>query len=207
MNKRWSLYTSIITSALVLIGGSYFIAHATDSGAAWTTESARKIDVQRNPRKLPNIALIDTNGQRVSPSNFKKRFQLVNFIYTQCPTTCIGLGLEFRQLQSDLITHGLDSQVQLISISFDLENDSPREVSNYLDRFNAKKSQWDGYVFTSKTEMALMLDTLQVTVIPDEKVGFIHNAAIYMVEDGHVIEIFDFQSRRTLLDRLNQYLG
>jgi len=203
MNRCFSFAASV----LVFFVGSFAIAHFTDHGAAWTTESARKIDIQRSPRQLPASSLTDTSGGASAPSDFKKQIQLVDFIYTECPTTCVGLGLEFKRLQSDLVTLGLSDKVQLISISFDIENDSPHEISAYLSRFNARVDQWDAYVFSSKSGMQSMLDKLEITVIPDENVGFIHNAAIYLVQDGFVKEIFDYKSKETLLNRLSEYLG
>ena len=41
-------------------------------------------------------------------------------------------------------------------------------------------------------------------VIPDPRVGFVHNAAFYLVEDGHVVEIFDVEDRLGLLEAIRR---
>lgn len=202
--RKW---TSMVSTVFVFICGCIFIYFTTDGGKAWTTESARRIDVINNPWQIPPSQLTAIDNKIVTVEDFNKRIQLVDFIFTKCPTTCIGLGLAFKQLQHDLVVNKMDKDVHLISISFDLKNDTPGNLESYLKKYNARSDQWNGYVFRSEQDKNTMLDTLGIIVIPDDEVGFIHNAAIYMVEDGKVIGIFDFDSKDEILARLSSLIG
>jgi len=134
--------------------------------------------------------------------DYDKPIVLIDFIYTQCSTTCIGLGLEFKQLQKELKTLGYEDQVKLVSISFDIENDKPPQLNEFLSRFSANDSQWDAAVFNTKADKDEILKALEVIVIPDSRGGFVHNAAIYMMRDRKIIEVFELTERNKILDRI-----
>ncbi len=198
---------STLASITVLLGGLATLYIATDAGTAWTSESARKLDIQKNPKLLPTVELIGSTVGRHSIDKYNKPVILIDFIYTQCPTVCIGLGLEFRQLQNDLLALGYKDHVQLLSISFDLINDQPEQLANYLKRFNADPSIWAATVFGSAAEKSQVLDELGVIVIPEKNVGFVHNTGIYMVHKGKVINVFELNQHHQLLEAIISYLG
>lgn len=202
--KTW---LSIAASILVLLGGFTTLQVGTDSGKAWTTESARRLDIRKNPKQLVDAQLVTSDNKELSIFDYKKPIVLINFIYTQCPTVCIGLGLEFKQLQSDLSSLGYTNDVQLLSISFDLENDTPEKLDAYLKLYNANRTQWAATVFQTKIDMANILEQLNVIVIPEERLGFVHNTGIYMIHDGKVIEIFNINDREKLFKRLHSILS
>ena len=191
-----------LASVAVLIGGFSTFYLGTDAGKAWTTESARKLDIKRNPRLVPNVQLLDANQQSTSVIEYDKPIVLIDFIYTQCSTTCIGLGLEFKQLQKELAVLGYENQVQLLSISFDLEKDKPEQLSEFLNRFGANDTQWDAAVFKTEKAKEEVLKALEVIVIPDRRGGFVHNAGIYMMRDNKVIEVFELNERSKILERI-----
>lgn len=201
------LTLSALTSILFLFGGFTALIIGTSSGKAWTTESARRLDIQSNPKPLINTVLSSSNNTQVSMLGYSKPLMLVDFIYTKCPTVCIGLGLEFKQIQSDLVASGYDSNVQLLSVSFDLVNDTPSQLKSYLRYYNANKELWDAAVFQTEQDKTRTLDEFGIIVIPDEKVGFIHNTATYMVYEGKIIGIFDLNDREKILDKIASILN
>ena len=54
--SRW---LSATATAAVLLGGCLALWAATDGGAAWTAESARRLDVAERPHDLPDATLRD----------------------------------------------------------------------------------------------------------------------------------------------------
>jgi protein SCO1/2 len=91
---------------------------------------------------IPDVVLINQNGTKtklkdVMPSN---KPVIVNFIFATCTTICPVLSAGYVNLQQKV---GPELQnTQLISISIDPENDSPKVMKEYLKRYRAKPG-WD----------------------------------------------------------------
>lgn len=201
--SRWP---SIMATIIILIGGYLTLAWATNGWATWTAESARRLAILDNPKALPDAGLQDAEGRLTSFSEFDRPVLLIDFIYTKCPTVCVAMGAEFRQWQSDLITHGLTDDVQLLSLTFDPNNDGPKELEAYLSRFSANDQQWVAARFNDNDLLDEVLEGLGVVVIPEPTVGFVHNAAIYLVHNQTVFGIYDFDDRDALLKAIKRQL-
>lgn len=91
---------------------------------------------------MPDVTLINQDGKKV---RFKSLVEsdkpvVVDFIYGTCTTICPVLSAGFTNLQRKL---GADSRkVHLVSISIDPENDTPKVMKEYLNRYQAKPG-WD----------------------------------------------------------------
>lgn len=91
---------------------------------------------------VPDVVLVNQNGAKV---RFRDILQsnkpvIVDFIFGTCTTICPILSVSYANLQQKL---GPDSQkVQLVSISIDPENDTPKVMKEYLKRYRAKPG-WD----------------------------------------------------------------
>ncbi len=90
---------------------------------------------------LPAISLIDQNGNHISLASLKGKPVLVDFIYTSCPGPCSVLTSKLVGVAKDLGPK-LGSQVRMVSISLDPENDTPRKLKDYADRLGAERSGW-----------------------------------------------------------------
>jgi protein SCO1/2 len=91
---------------------------------------------------MPDVVLVNQNGKKV---RFKELMQsrkpvIVDFIYGTCTTICPILSVSFANLQQKLGSNSL--KVQLVSISIDPENDTPKVMSEYLKRYRSKPG-WD----------------------------------------------------------------
>ena len=51
------------------------------------------------------------------------------------------------------------------------------------------------------------MEQLGVIAIPEPDVGFVHNAAFYLIDDGAVVEIIDVDDRRGLMAAIEQRLA
>jgi protein SCO1/2 len=96
---------------------------------------------------MPDVTLINQNGARVK---FKQLIEsnkpvVVDFIYGTCTTICPVLSAGYSSLQSKLGPNS--TNVQLISISIDPENDTPKVMKEYLKRYRAKPG-WDFFTGT-----------------------------------------------------------
>jgi len=127
---RTTLISSFVLSALVLV--------LTLQPAVAETKYQRTIENYA----IPDVVLVNQNGAKV---RFRELMQsnrpvIVDFIFGTCTTICPILSVSFANLQQKL---GTDSQkVQLVSISIDPENDTPKVMKEYLKRYRARPG-WD----------------------------------------------------------------
>lgn len=186
---------TLFSSLLIIAIGVVVLVWATDGFRAFTTETARRIDVRNSPRNVPDVALQTADGQLTSFDALRGRWLLVNFIYTRCATYCSVQGGEFAQLQDRLAVPIAREQLTLLSISFDPAHDDPASLAAYKQRFGARGAGWISARPTTTVDLAALRRVFGVTVIADELGGFVHNAAIAVVNpDGRLVAILDWDA-------------
>jgi protein SCO1/2 len=91
---------------------------------------------------LLNAELLDQNGTRVRFASdiVGDRIVALNFIYTDCSTTCPVVSAIFSKLQSQL-GNKLQQDVRLVSLSINPATDTPDKLKVYAERFHAQ-SEW-----------------------------------------------------------------
>src|SRR5690606_31960811 len=174
----------------------------TDRFTVVTTESARRADIARSPRQLPDAALGTASGEGTTLSRLLRddgRLTVVNFMYTRCISICLAMGSELQHLQADLKAQGLGGQVRILSLSFD-----PADTQAYLTRYaagmRADANLWQFATLTDATQRKALLDTFGIIVIPAPYGQFEHNAAYHVVTPGGRLErILDIGSRDAVL--------
>lgn len=105
---------------------------------------AAGITYQRTVEKyvIPDVVLTNQLGKKVRLKTLLESGGpvAVDFIYATCTTICPVLSAGYTNLQRKL---GADStKIQLVSITIDPENDSPKLLKEYLQRYQAKPG-WD----------------------------------------------------------------
>ena len=91
---------------------------------------------------IPDVTLVNQNGAKVRIKSLLQSDKpvVVDFIFGTCTTICPVLSAGLASLQHQL---GADARkVQLVSISIDPENDTPKVMKDYLSKFGAKPG-WD----------------------------------------------------------------
>jgi len=91
---------------------------------------------------MPDVTLVNQNNARIKLKNLinSDKPVVVDFIYGTCTTICPVLSAGYTNLQQKLGEGS--SKVQLISISIDPENDTPKVMREYLKRYRSKPG-WD----------------------------------------------------------------
>ena len=201
--SRWP---SLAATLCVLAVGFGSLALGTDGWTVWTAESARRQAVLESPRPLPDYPLRDSRGASLSLGSGDDRLAVVDLIYTRCPTVCQAMGLQFRQLQGELATFDWLDRVELVSVTFDPANDDDAALNDYLQRYGAVEPYWRAARFVDDAHLEEALGTLGVVVIPEPRVGFVHNAAFYLIDDGRVVEILDWDNRVELFEAIRRRL-
>lgn len=176
----------------VLAAGITALAWATDGFRVVTSAGARQLAVERHPRPLPEVSLVDQDGKSFALSDYRGGTVLVDFIYARCPTICSVLGDDFQRALALWGASGLDRKANLLSISFDPANDDREALKLYGERYGAVAPAWRIAAPTSARGLAALLRAFEVVVIPDGMGGFIHNSAVYLIDaQGRLARIID----------------
>lgn len=199
---------ALLASLLILTAGITALARATDGFRAFTSESARRLDIREHPRALPGVELQMADGRRIGLDAFSGRWLLVDFIYTRCTTYCSVQGSAFARLQDRLATPIANGQVALLSISFDPEHDDPDRLADYPKRFGDRGAGWSAARPTSASGLDSLLRVFGVSAIPDGLGGFVHNAAIAVVDPrGRLVAIVDWDDPFAAANYIDARLG
>lgn len=175
-----------LATLVVACCGAAALWWGSEGGRALTSEAARRLDIARAPRVLPDVPLQDQNGARVRLSDFRGEPLVLEFVYTTCPYICLTLGTAFEQLDASL-----PDNARLVSISFDPSDDTPR-LEAFADRYGATAPRWRVAGIEGDAERTALLERAGVVVIPDGYGGFVHNAGLYLVDtDGRLTAVFE----------------
>ena len=124
------------------------------------------VDPLAPPRSaMPDPKLVNQEGDKVHLYSdlMKGRVVALSFIFTSCPTVCATIGINLGQLQSELRPFQ-GKEISLISITIDLENDTPAKLKEWGRQFHAAPG-WS-FLTGGKTEINELLKKLEV-LTPD----------------------------------------
>ncbi|MDN5781935.1 MAG: SCO family protein [Luteimonas sp.] len=184
---------TLLASLLIVAAGIAALAAVTDGFRAFTTEHARRIDVSEHPRALPPVSIQTAGGETIGLASLRGRWLLVDFIYTRCLTYCSVQGTEFARMQKRLAGPISEGKVLLLSVSFDPSHDGPAQLADYQRRSRNHGPGWIAARPTSAQGLDTLMRVFGVTAIPDGFDGYVHNAAINVVDpDGRLVAIMDW---------------
>lgn len=196
---------SLVVVVCLGMAGFWF---QTDGFTVVTTEAARRADIVKEPRMIPDAVLLSSSNQSLNLLNdlaSDGRVAVINFMYTRCPSICTAMGAEFQRLQAQVLERGLEQQVRLISISFD-----PADIAPWLDRYEQQMgvnpAVWRAVLASDDIERAALLQAFGIIVVPAPLGQFEHNGAYHIVTpDGRLRRIVDLDDSATLLGHLQSY--
>lgn len=198
---------TIAATALVTFLGIGALWAGTDGLQAFTAETARRTEILRHPRELPDAVFEDQDGRAFTLADYRGRFLLVEFIYTRCATICRSLGMAFKQIRDDVPPGMLGRDIALLSISFDPTHDGPAELKGFGRAHGADGSHWRIARVRNEAQLQSLLDTLGIVVIADGLGGFEHNAAIHVLDrNGRLVLIADIDDPLPLARRIMTWI-
>ncbi|KIC09065.1 photosynthetic protein synthase I [Leisingera sp. ANG-M1] len=187
----------VLPSVLAAAVGGGILWQATDGAQAFTSEAARRLDVVRAPRAVPEVRLEDMAGRQVPLLPQAGEVVLVEFIYTVCGDICQIAAADFAEIRDRLQARGL--RVRLLSVSFDPERDTPEQMAIYGDAHDADGAMWT-VARPLQKDLPDLLELFDVTVIPDEWGGYQHNAAIHVItSDSRFSAVYDTDAVEAVL--------
>jgi protein SCO1/2 len=178
---------TVVVVALFAVFALAAFAEMTNGFRVVTSESARRLAAVERPIEVADAPLVDAAGKvHALHADLASdgRIAIVDFIYTRCESICTVLGNEFQQLQREIVAQGLQDRVRLLTISFDPAHDDPAVLAGYAKRMAADLALWRFATAADAGELAPLLASFGIVVIPDGIGGYVHNAALHVVTPG-----------------------
>jgi len=174
---------SLVASTAMLLG-------ATNGGTTFTTDSARAAAVAAKPVSVPVVQLGDARNLAYTIAD-SSRVTIVDFVYTRCATLCSAMGGGYQRLQREVVQRRLNDRVRLLTISFDPTSDTPTRLGAYEMLVHPDTSVWTIATLQDSLQLPSVLSRFGVRVIRDGADGFVHNAALHVVDRrGRLVRIF-----------------
>lgn len=197
----------LLLFALVALAGALLFAILTSGFQAVTSDGARRLALERAPRALPAIELIDSAGQPFSLASLAgpaRHTTLLTLTYTSCTSICRTSVAGQAYLQQQLRAHHLEARVRLLTISFDPARDNPAALRAYGRGMKADPALWRLATVTSPAGLAALLKLFEVVVLADGLGGWVHNGALFMVDgQNRLMRAYDIdQPDQALADLL-----
>ncbi len=194
---------ALIASVAVILAATAVFSWATDGFRAFTAETARRVEVLRHPRPIPQVVLEDQHGRPFTLADYRGRQLALEFIYVRCDSVCRSLGAAFKQIGDSLPAGALGREVALLSISFDPLNDDLAALREWAARQGADGERWRVARPRDPSQTAELLHAFGVVVVPDGLGGYEHNAAIHLLDrSGRLVRISDIEAPRDFIAAL-----
>lgn len=180
----------------------------------WVTEndgwvdSVRKVGVDANFKKpqalldpgqvdefevgdlVPNLTFTNQFNQPFELASLRGQAVAFTFIFTSCPfpTYCPLISHNFTEVQSEMKKSGYTNW-HLISLTFDLERDTPNVLAGYARRQMYDSNYWT-FATLSKTNLEFLAAKTGLLFARDTN-GFSHNLRTVVISpEGKVTKIF-----------------
>jgi cytochrome oxidase Cu insertion factor (SCO1/SenC/PrrC family) len=115
--------------AVLYVAATFSVAFA--GAATWLELQPAKKPLERY-RQLPEFALTNQDGDRVTLDDFKGKVWLADFVYTTCPGPCPIISAHMARLERTL-----PEEARMVSFSTDPDHDNPTVLKAYARRFGA----------------------------------------------------------------------
>lgn len=179
-----------------LLWGALLFALAAALGtAAWTSLGGRPRQGGWDQRpleglgvfgKVPDFSLVEQSGKQVALSDLSGKVWVADFFYTTCKESCPLQSAEMAKLQNEA---GDRSELKLVSISVDPENDLPGALAQYAERFRADPKRWLFLTGEKKEIYRLAQEGFRLSAVPasyrkETETDVIFHSSRFVLVDG-----------------------
>ena len=164
------------------------------SGAAWLEIGEPPDGVTISPFLLrPEFQLKDAVGRSVTQDDFRGRFLLVHFGYSECPEVCPTTLSAVADVMDALGQNA--NQVQPLFISIDPKRDAPSDLARYTAVFHPSilgLTGSPGAVLVAAENFHIFFDQQQEPEEPDGDT-VAHSSSLYLLgPDGAWLRVFPY---------------
>lgn len=144
---------------------------------------------------IPDAALIDQSDHRRSLSDWKGTPMLITFIYTRCPLPnfCPAMNRNFASIQRSLAADAaLTGRLNLVSISFDPDHDTPAVLAEFAAKHDTNPAVWT-WLTGDRITTDKLAARFGVSVIRGDQTAtdVTHNLRTTLIgADGRIVQIY-----------------
>jgi protein SCO1/2 len=157
--------------------------------------------------EIPDVAFVDQQGRARRLSDTRGKAVAMTFIYTRCPvpTFCPQMDKQFGLIQRRVKgSSKLRDHVQLVSISFDPEHDTPAVLAQHAKKLGADPATWS-FATGDRDEIDRFAARFGVNVTRSDQSGDIAHMLRTVVVDprGEIVQIykgFDWKPEQVVAD-------
>jgi protein SCO1/2 len=165
MEKRFLVSGVVVLGFLVLASAGFILWARADQGFRGS--------VVNPPAPAADFALTNQTGQTTKLSDFRGRYVLLFFGYTNCPNECPATMAVLKLVHIDLGNQA--GKVQVLFVSTDPARDTPQAVGAFVGRFDRSFIGLTG----TQAELAKVWAEYGVTV---ENGGETHSTYVYLID-------------------------
>jgi len=135
--NRPAFIIAALLASVIAMGGGIWASGALFGPSTLDTES---MDVMYMPegRPLPDFELVSHGNDPFTLDNFRDKWSLVFFGFTNCPDICPPTMLTLAGVSDALAEKGLDGALQTVFVTVDPERDSPEQLAAYVPAFDPR---------------------------------------------------------------------
>lgn len=169
--------------AVIYLAAMLTVAFAC--GATWL-EIKPPVKPLEQLHGLPEFALTNQDGQRVTLDEMKGKVWLADFVYTTCPGPCPIISAHMSRLQRQLPA---DANARIVSFSTDPDNDTPAVLKEYAKRFNATE-RWTFLTGPKSEVYDLIQHGFLLPIGAPDGTHIVHSTRIMLVDKAGVVRGF-----------------
>ena len=185
----------LVTATLVVSGTEAHLRDVTRTGSAPIAKGlppTRVMDLIEPGAPVRDAALVDQAGGRRRLADWRGKVLAVTFIYTRCPLPnfCPLLDRHFKTVQEQVRADGnLKDAVQLLSVSFDPDHDSPAILARRAADLGADPAIWQ-FLTGTREDVEAFASQFGVSLIRDatDPKEIVHNLRTAIVDrEGRLV--------------------
>lgn len=185
-----------ISADLIVQGQKYWIENIrVTKKTSGPPPQALQMHIPQPGDPIPDFALINQNGRKISLAQYRGKVLLLTFIYTSCPFPdyCPRISSFFAEMNRQMLASPeLAGRTHLLSVSFDPAHDTPAVLRKYGETYLGDSgprgfAHWDFAVPRQKDELHRMAEFFGVTIQRDS--GLItHSMSTTVIgPDGRIV--------------------
>ena len=159
---------------------------------------------------VPEFSFIDQNGNTVTETTVNNKIYIVDFFFTSCPSICIDLTNNLKEVQSTFINN---DDVLILSHSVDPKVDNVERLQKYASINNIKDEKW--FLLTGPIEETIRMAQLgyfAIASVPNhDENSLIHTENVILIDRNRQIRgIYNGTSpleTSYLIDDINKLLS
>jgi protein SCO1/2 len=128
----------ILLILIAMVIGAIFLKFINAKPELKSVLEAQNTLLFETPRLLPDVSLIQHDGQPFNTEQFKGQWDLINFGYTYCPDICPTNMADMNIAYKELASEGLTDQLRFWMVSVDPARDTAEQLAMYVPYFNSE---------------------------------------------------------------------